>query len=346
MLNEKVQQYFLIISILAVSTFIGNRFMQTFKEDDDYETIKKYLLNDAPLQGFSRPKIWVHSKYEINARNWKSFQSRNTTDLNQPYLHLTIKTIINHCGKDFNICLIDDQSFSKLLPSWEIDLVTMAEPMRTHYREIGMLKLLECYGGMILPNSFVCLRNLKEFYETGIQNEKPFVCENVNRHINNSMRNKNLLFTPDTIIMGSKKNSTAIKELIEYLNSAYKTPHFSNESDFIGIKNEWCINAINLNKINFINGKMVGVKNENNKPILIEDLLGENYIKLSTTAVGVYIPSEEILRRPKYQWFAVLSEEEILKSNLIISKYMQSSIVETTGEYGKKNGEIASVTSI
>ena len=48
------------------------------------------------------------------------FHSRNTNNLNQPYLHLTIQSIIDHCSNDFHICLIDDDSFSKLIPEWDI----------------------------------------------------------------------------------------------------------------------------------------------------------------------------------------------------------------------------------
>ena len=88
-----------------------NQFKTDYFDTDDYKLIEQYLLNDSPLYGYNRPKIWIHSKYELNARKWKDFQSRNSTDLNQPYIHATIKTIINHCGNDFNVCLIDDESF-------------------------------------------------------------------------------------------------------------------------------------------------------------------------------------------------------------------------------------------
>ena len=32
-------------------------------EESDYDIIRKYLLNDSPLYGKSRPKLWIHSKY-------------------------------------------------------------------------------------------------------------------------------------------------------------------------------------------------------------------------------------------------------------------------------------------
>ena len=55
----------------------------------------------------------------MNARWWKSFGSRNTKCLNQPYQYLTIKSIVDKCGEHFNICLIDDKSFEKLIPRLE-----------------------------------------------------------------------------------------------------------------------------------------------------------------------------------------------------------------------------------
>ena len=59
---------------------------------------------------FGKPNIWIHIDYEKNSRNWKSFYSRNSRHLNQPYLHLTIKSIIRYCQDDFNICLINDDT--------------------------------------------------------------------------------------------------------------------------------------------------------------------------------------------------------------------------------------------
>ena len=108
--------YVFAIGIVFVTSFLANKVKTNLNDDDEDAMIKKYLLNESPLYGFNRPKIWIHTKYEVNARKWKSFYSRNSTDLNQPYIHLTIKTIINHCGDDFNICLIDDETFSKLIP--------------------------------------------------------------------------------------------------------------------------------------------------------------------------------------------------------------------------------------
>jgi hypothetical protein len=347
MFSPKDTSYYLFAAaVLLTASYLANRTKQSLSsETDEYELIRKYLLNDSPLYGYNRPKLWIHTKYDINARKWKDFQSRNTTDLNQPYLHLTIKTIINHCGDDFNVCLIDDDSFSKLLPSWDIDLKIVAEPMRSHFRQLGLLQLIYFYGGMVVPNSFVCIKNLKPFYEEATVGGHPFVCEAVNRTMNLSKQKHKMLFVPDIYFMGAQKNDPVILELVEYVKGLNKSTFISSETDFLGDVSEKCLELVNGQKINLIGGQFIGVKTKARKTILLENLMEEEYLDLSNDAVGIYIPDDEILNRPKFQWFAVLSKDEILNSRMIISKYLMASIVDTTSEYHKKS-EVRSVVAI
>ena len=218
---KKIWKYIALIAVLGVASYYGNNIKQMFNttDADEHKLIKQYLLNDSPLYGFNKPKLWIHTKYEINARKWKDFYSRNSYDLNQPYIHLTIKSIINHCSSDFHICLIDDDTFSKLIPTWDIDLMNIAEPLKSQYRQLGLAQLLYYYGGMVVPNSFLCCRNLKEMYEEGISGKKPFVCESINRTLNvqNQVNGSKMLFIPDTYFMGSPKNNDVILEYIDYL---------------------------------------------------------------------------------------------------------------------------------
>ena len=343
--SKNISTYAITITVILAASYLASKFNQSFQNNDEYDMIKKYLLNDSPLYGFNRPKIWIHSKYEINARKWKDFQSRNTTDLNQPYLHLTIKTIINHCGEDFNICLIDDESFSKLIPSWDIDLNKVAEPMKSQFRQMGMAQLVYYYGGMVLPNSFLCIKNLKSFYENGIANSRPFVCEQVNHTTNLKNQKFKLLFVPDLYVMGAVKNDPTILELIEYLKARNKTTLFNSEPEFVGDTSQWCLDAIKTQKLNLVGGELIGVKTQARKTILLENLMEEEYLDLSQKAVGIYIPADEILKRPKFQWFSVLSSEEVLKTNAIGSKYLMASILDSTDEY-KKSSEIPSVVAL
>ncbi len=324
--------------IFIVSHFLTKMRKSAEDTNPNSDIIREYLLNESPLYGYNRPKLWIHSKYEMNARKWKDFYSRNTTDLNQPYIHLSIKSIINHCGDDFNICLIDDESFSNLLPNWDIELHKMPDPARSQYRELGMFKILQLYGGLVIPNSFVCIKNLKSFYEDGVRENKPFVCENVNK-IGVSSND----FIPITYIMGTMKNDDIIIEMIEKLDNLLSTTHaISNK--FVEDVSRICIQYIQDDKMNLIGGENVGVKSTLSKPILIDNLMNESYLDLDSSAVGIYIPSTEVLRRSKYQWFALLTAEQILETNSIISKYLMASLVDCSID--NKSKVIKSVVSI
>jgi hypothetical protein len=316
----------------------------TNKHTDDYELVKKYLLNDSPLYGYNKPKLWIHSKYEINARNWQDFSSRNTTDLNQPYLLLTIKSIIDHCSDDFNICLIDDETFSKLIPTWDVDLTTMAEPMKSKMRDVGMMELIYYYGGLTIPNSFLCLRNLLPMYEQSL--DKPLCSENIVRSVNIEKSKNGPLFLPSIDIVSSPKNNETILELLEYLKKKARNPHFTSEDDFKGATSYWLMDHLKGNKFHLLNGSQIGIRTTHGKPIMMEELLEDGYLDIDAkTAYGILIPREEILKRTHYQWFSVLSTEEILKSNMAITKYFISSTVDAK-TYKKENTKIRSTIAL
>ena len=155
-------RYVSVIIILTVLGVLYEKYKLKFMPDEKlekYDLIKKYLLNgDEDLGG--KPILWIHTTHEVNARNWSSFYSRNTTKLNQPYILSCLETIVKSCGESFNICLIDDNSFSKLLPKWDIQVRKLSNPIRSHVRTLAMANLLHSYGGMQIPDSTIVLKDL------------------------------------------------------------------------------------------------------------------------------------------------------------------------------------------
>ena len=346
-LSKNKYFYITLLCLFLISSYIGTKYAKEFAPNDEYSLIKDYLLNDSPLYGFNRPKIWIHTKYEYNARKWQSFQSRSSHNLNQPYIHLTIKTIIEHCGDDFHICLIDDNTFSKLIPSWDIDLSKMTEPKKSQLRQIGLAELVYYYGGMVLPNSFVCFRSLMELYKDAISTNTPFVCERVNHNENVLKREQQIAFLPDTYIMGAPKNDPTIKEMIEYLKTRIQSPHFSIDREFLGDTSQWCMNAIRARKLTLIGGEYIGVKTASGRTVLLDNLMEEQYLDLHKDCFGVYIPDNEILSRKKYQWFAVMPTDNLMETNMAITKYIKIALVNTSDHfYSNPSAEQRSVTTI
>lgn len=322
--SKTLFKYATIICVLGVVGYFGTKVKSSFdtKDKDEYEMIKNYLLNDSPLYGYNKPKLWIHTKYEINARKWLDFYSKNTCDLNQEYIHICIQSIIQKCSDDFHICLISDESFSKLLPSWDIQLCSVAEPFRSQYREIAMAQLLYYYGGVVVPNSFLCLKNIFPLFQTGIVGNKPFVLEAINRTSTDDSSRK-MAFVPDNFFIGAMKNDPQIESYIAYLKTQSKLPHFTEESTFKGHNSQFFVANINHNNFNMLDGKYVGVKTVKNRPVLIEELFEDNVIEFSQEMFGIYIDQDEILKRHKYEWFAQLSKKQVLEVNNVLVKYMK-----------------------
>jgi hypothetical protein len=193
-----------------------------------------------------------------------------------------------------------------------------------------MLELIYYYGGMLIPNSFLCSKNMIDLYRQGIRNEKAFVCENINRHVNIQKGTQRALYIPDIEIMGAPKNCKFVKEFVELLKREIYNGHFQMENDFIGSKNQFCINQLLSGNIRLIDGEHIGIKTRHGKQIVLDDLMEESFLDIDNDKLyGIQIPRDDILRRTKYQWFAILPVKDILESNIILSKFFKVSIVDS-----------------
>ena len=291
---------------------------------DNYNEIKKYLLsesyNESALAKSKKPILWIYVPHEYNTRNWTSFGSRSSYDLNQPYLYLTVKSIIKCCDESFHICIIDDKSFDKLLPSEKDNDNHIIEG---NVRQLLLAKLIHLYGGISVPISFLCSKNLIGLYEKGTNDDTMFVCENINGNITST----NNMFYPDARFMGAKKNNDTVDKYINHLEGLIDSD-YAAEYEFKGGYNKWLKDQITKDKksIRLIPGTDVGTKTINEEPVLIDDLLNQEYIQFFNKMYGIWIPSDQILKRNSYEWFARLSADQIFQSNAILAKHFVSTV--------------------
>ena len=130
---------------LEISEKSKNRQMET-------DILNQFLLERDEILNSSQPLLWIHIKREKHA------------DVNKPYLYLTVRSIINACSSSFQICIVDDNTFAKLIPNWKIDVDKLAEPILSNVRILGMLNLMYLYGGLCCPSAFLCQKNLHSMY--------------------------------------------------------------------------------------------------------------------------------------------------------------------------------------
>ena len=99
--------------------------------------------------------------------------------------------------------------------------------------------------------------------------------------------------------------------------------------------------------IQLIDGKIIGIKTSTGKPILLEHLMSSDYLDVDATLLhGIYIPKDELLKRPVYQYYSILPIEDVLEADNILSKYFKMSMVDGVDEYYKKRDVDGSIIAI
>ena len=266
----------------------------------------------------NKPKIWIYLKNEINSYKWINFGSRNSKDLNKDYLELTLTSIINKCGNDFDILLINNNSFELLLNDWKIDLDKLSTPLKDSYIMYGLIKLLNKYGGFIIEPNTIMFKSLLPLYDNILKTNKPVIGEfNNNNSIDNYIKNlmQNIKF------LGSNKENKLLIDLERLImnNILYD---YTNESILKNILNKWIYNCIVDNKIKYLDGKYIGTKDINNNIIYLEDLMSDSFLNLHSNIYCLNIPDNELTKRNKYNWFIYLDKKSILESRTNIGKYL------------------------
>ncbi len=324
--TKDIPTYIVLFIVITGFGILYNRWEQKNLEVENNQTnqhIAQFLLNRNLTSDYdinAKPFLWIHVENELNSRNWESFNSRSSRELNKPYIYYTIKSIIKKCDKTFNICLIDDESFPKLLSGWNHDLTRIDVTTRNKIRSLALTKVLHAYGGLLVPSSFLCNRNLSDLYYKNVNDNGMFACEKLDKTAYTTQTR----YIPDLTFMGCKRNNSHMKEFITFLEIML-SKDFTSESDFKDSACKYLSNLVNNKEINLINGQMIGKKDAQNNIVDLERLFNTEFIEFVDEMFGIYIPDKELSKRTHYNWFLKLNHEQLLNSDMIVCKYMLTS---------------------
>ena len=95
----------------------------------------------------------------------------------------------------------------------------------------------------------------------------------------------------------------------------------TDETTFHGDLDRMIYKFVKMGSVNKIPGQLLGTKTFDGEDITIEHLLGNSNIEFDTNMVGIYLPSDEILKRRKYNWFVRSNKVQILSSNTNAGKF-------------------------
>jgi len=315
-----MKNYIILMLALILVVFLYRRYENKLMNEENQfnvEAIQNFLLDDKTLAESKKPILWIHVPYEYNSRHWLSWGSRSSFDLNQPYLYLTVKSIIKYCQNSFTICIIDDKTFDKLIPDWSINMNYISSPISDNIRMLGLMKLLHKYGGMLCPISFLCMKDLMELYEKATRGNKMGICEMVNRNITSTTYD----FYPNLHFCFAPKECPTLELLIDFIQRT-TSRDYTAASVFLGDFDRWCESRIRKGEINMISGVDIGIKTVDDKAILTEDLLANNYLNIYPGTYGILINAHDIINRNNFGWFSRSSAKQILQSNTIIGHYL------------------------
>ncbi len=312
-------RYFTLFIVLTAIGYLYEKYKLKYVPDEElekYDLVRKFLLNGGSGLG-TKPILWIHSSHPVNHRYWLSFGSRTSRLLNQPYKISCVETIVKHCSNSFNIVLIDDYSFEKLIKGWNIDMDKLANPVKEHIRMLALSKLLRDFGGLLVPNSTIVCKDLKPIYDSALKSKCCFSVNMPNKGVTADVAS----MFPTTKILGCKKGSEVMGNFCNYLEALASTD-YTNESDFLGQANRWLYQQHLNNRMNIICGKIFGVEDHEGRIVNIERLMGNTYIKFSPIMHAIYLPGDEILKRTKYEWFARLSQQQLRNCDTIAAKQL------------------------
>lgn len=321
MIDTKIVLGFVALTTMA---YIYNRVkdenQNIYKTHDD-KVINQYLINKNTIindkKGNKKPFLWIYNSYDANSRQWKTFGDRKSNDLNQPYIELCLQSIIKKNNYFFNICLISDSSIKKLLPELNIDIEKIPSPIKNHYVNLALMKILHRYGGLLLPSSFICFKNLGPIYNNNVRQNGVFCFE----FENNSLTNDYERLLPSSKIMGCKRYDMNMGDIIHKYEELLSEDN-TLESEVLGKLSHFLMISQEEGKIKVISGKKIGTRDTNNKPIHLENLFSSEFLQLCNCAVGLYIPQNKIKERNSFSWFCRLSPKQIFESRVFLCRLL------------------------
>lgn len=262
---------------------------------------KHFSLLNNHIVNSTKPNIWIIVPNDENSRNWESFGSRKTKNLNAPFVNICIDSTIKHCHNSFNINIIKDDSFSEYIPEWKYDIKNAPYVEKVKLRKLGLVKLVYYYGGLIVPPSFKCEKDLIDLY-----GGEPISFELPNKSTNNNVNE----FLPSIDFFGAKKNNTLLQKLIS---------NYELEENIVTNK----IGNILKSRVVVIDGKYIGTKNKNNNIVYAEDLFKNPNLMEYGERYGVLLPFDDLIKKSKYSWFLRMNKKHIQDSNLSICRILK-----------------------
>jgi hypothetical protein len=292
------------------------------------DLIEEDLFKNRRLlsKGVNNKTLWLYyDQSDVNARWWADFGARSSRVLNTPYLNLCYNTIVMKNGTTYNVKVLAGLSdVAILLGGWDKlpkPLQNPIAPVNTAELNYLRARILREFGGLWVNPSTIFVRPLPDYSKS-----KSVILFGTDK--DETYADKSGTPVPGTDIMYSPEPNHPVFVELEQLALERIEKQEGGRQFRDDIK--WDLRA-QMAKDTTIQyyPEYEFARKTNGRRIQLEDFLTSNYIPFNNTVCYVPIDAKELEERSNFGWFLRMSEEQILESDLFISKLFKIHNVNT-----------------
>lgn len=305
-----VQPYFIALGVLALTAVsVALVYNKKIIEEDGFQ--RRNLLND----GLDNNTLWLYyDQSDVNSRYWNDFGARSSRVLNTPYLNLCYTSICKNNGTNYNIKILAGLSdIALVLGGWKElpkSLQNPIAPVNEAEKNYIRARVLRQFGGLWVEPSTICLKPFPQMDKvTFFGTDKD---ETYSDDSGTPVPNTSVMYSPEANNkIFAELESNALKRLDQYEGG--KQFRKDIKWDLKDVMDKYKSEIQYYPNVEFS-------RNHAGRRIQLEDLLSSNNIPIIRNSVYVPIDSKELEERRNFGWFLRMSEDQILESDLLISK--------------------------
>jgi len=305
------QSYIITLGLLALTaTAVGLYYSKNMIEEDSFQS------RNLTSEGIDNTTLWLYyDQSDVNSRWWSDFGARSSRVLNTPYLNLCYQSIVTKNGQIYNVKVLAGLSdVAILLGGWQ----ELPKPLQNPIAPVGEAELnyiratiLQRFGGLWVNPSVICVKSFPDFTKS----EKAIF---TGTDKDESYSDSNGTPVPGIDVMYSPGEGYEVFKFLE--NLALKRIERQEGGKQFRKDIKWDIRqAMSMYICDYI-PSLEFARKSSGRRIQLEDLLGNENIPVSSDACYIPLDYEELQNRRNFGWFLRQSEDQILESNLYISK--------------------------
>lgn len=294
------------------------------------EERKQNVFKDRHLieRGSHMPIIWLYyDNSEVNSRWWSDFGARSKRAINMPFLNLCYDTIVKHNGDKYRVEVIAGLSdLAVRLGGWEKMPTPLRNPLAS-VREAEMnwirATVLAKWGGLWLQPAAIAMKPFNVLPDNKVIFFGTNPTDSFAGPAGTPVPSLRCVWAPEAGLDLFKAWEARAFDRLENSNGGIQA-RSDEKTDFIELAQK-APNVILMPEAELAR------KGPSGKPIQCEDLLaaglqGELPFALPESTVYVPFPWPELKERRMFGWFLRMSEEQVLKDDLVASELFRRSL--------------------